>query len=73
MVVTLPTVRPTTSSMGPASTAVKSATSAVEASAAESSEAAPGATHHGSGMETASCRSRSLIDTVAVTAPCYVV
>ena len=80
MVVTLPTVRPTTSSMESASpatveptTTVESASSAVESAAAESSEAASGATHHRSGMETPYCRSRSTIDAVGITASSNIV
>src|SRR5580698_172140 len=69
MVVPLPTVRPTTSSMEPASTAiVESASTTVESAAT-----APCATQHGAGMETPSSRSRSVIDAVGITAPGYIV
>jgi hypothetical protein len=55
MVVALPTMSPTTSSsMEPAST-VEPTSTTMESSATKSSGGAPGATHHGSGMETASC------------------
>jgi hypothetical protein len=70
MVVPLPAVGPTTSSMEPASTApVEPAAASVKSAATESSRAAPCATHHGAGMETPSSRSRSVIDAVGITAP----
>jgi hypothetical protein len=69
MVVPLPTVRPTTSSMEPASTATVEPASTTVKSAAT----APCATHHGAGMETPSSRSRPVIDAVGITAPGYIV
>jgi len=62
----------TSSAVEPATASMKT-TAAVEAAATESSEAAPGATHHGSGMKTASCRSRSVTDAVGITASSNIV